>query len=141
MPLDQVQVGDRLRVRPGEKVPVDGIVLEGTSAVDESMVTGEPIPVEKHPGDKVIGATVNGTGSLVMRAEHVGAETLLAQHRDAWWRTRSAAVRRSRSWRTWSSGYFVPVVMAVASITFSGLGACRARAADGPRDSSTPSRC
>ena len=79
VPLEQVQAGDRLRVRPGEKVPVDGVVLEGTSAVDESMVTGEPIPVEKRPGDRVIGGTVNGTGSFVMRAERVGSETLLAQ--------------------------------------------------------------
>ena len=67
--------GDRLRVRPGEKVPVDGIVLEGTSGVDESMITGESIPVSKGPGSRVIGATVNGTGSLVMRAERVGSET------------------------------------------------------------------
>ena len=73
IPLEQVQVGDRLRVRPGEKVPVDGVVLEGTSAVDESMITGEPIPVEKDAGDRVIGATVNGTGTLVMRAEKVGS--------------------------------------------------------------------
>ena len=79
VPLDRVHVGDRLRVRPGEKVPVDGVVVEGASAVDESMVTGEPIPVEKHAGDTVIGATINGTGSLVMRAERVGADTLLAQ--------------------------------------------------------------
>ena len=79
VPLDQVQVGDRLRVRPGEKVPVDGVVIEGKSAVDESMVTGEPIPVEKAPGDRLIGGTVNGTGSLVMRAERVGSETMLAQ--------------------------------------------------------------
>jgi Cu+-exporting ATPase len=79
VPLDQVQPGDRLRVRPGEKVPVDGVVLEGTSAVDESMITGEPIPVEKVVGDHVTGGTVNGTGGLVMRAERVGAETLLAQ--------------------------------------------------------------
>ena len=71
--------GDRLRVRPGEKIPVDGVVLEGASAVDESMITGEPMPVEKRAGDRVIGATVNGTGALVMRAERVGAETLLAQ--------------------------------------------------------------
>jgi len=77
--LDEVRPGDRLRVRPGEKVPVDGVVLEGTSAVDESMVSGEAIPVEKKPGDRVVGATVNGTGSLVMRAERVGAETLLAR--------------------------------------------------------------
>ncbi|MBP2668512.1 MAG: copper-translocating P-type ATPase, partial [Deltaproteobacteria bacterium] len=73
--LDQVHLGDRLRVRPGEKVPVDGIVLEGTSAVDESMVSGEAIPVEKNPGDRVVGATVNGTGSFVLKAERVGAET------------------------------------------------------------------
>ena len=79
VPLETVQVGDRLRVRPGEKVPVDGVVLEGPSTVDESMVTGEPIPVQKQPGETVIGATVNGTGSLVMRAERVGAETLLAR--------------------------------------------------------------
>ena len=79
VPLDQVQAGDRLRVRPGEKVPVDGVVLEGTSAVDESMVTGEPIPVEKTPGSRVIGGTVNGTGGFVMRAERVGSDTLLAQ--------------------------------------------------------------
>ena len=79
VPLEQVQPGDRLRVRPGEKVPVDGVVLEGSSAVDESMVTGEPIPVEKQPASGVIGGTVNGTGSFVMRAERVGSDTLLAQ--------------------------------------------------------------
>jgi Cu+-exporting ATPase len=73
VPLDHVHVGDRLRVRPGEKVPVDGVVLEGSSSVDEAMISGEPIPVSKAPGDTVIGATVNGTGSLVMRAEKVGA--------------------------------------------------------------------
>ncbi len=77
--LDAVQVGDRLRVRPGEKVPVDGVLVEGTSAVDESMVTGEAIPVEKTAGDRVIGGTVNGTGGFVMRADRVGRETLLAQ--------------------------------------------------------------
>src|SRR5881409_2146594 len=79
IPLAHVHVGDRLRVRPGERVPVDGSVVEGKSAVDESMVTGEPIPVEKTPGSRVTGGTVNGTGSFVMRAERVGAETLLAQ--------------------------------------------------------------
>ena len=79
VPLEHVQVGDRLRVRPGEKVPVDGVVLEGRSAVDESMVTGESIPVEKTPGNRLIGGTVNGTGGFVMRAERVGSETLLAQ--------------------------------------------------------------
>ena len=77
--LSEVVVGDRLRIRPGEKVPVDGLVLEGRSSVDESMVTGEPIPVEKAAGDKVVGGTINGTGSLVMQAERVGADTLLAQ--------------------------------------------------------------
>src|SRR5215467_12208548 len=77
--LDQVKVGDRLRVRPGEKIPVDAVVLQGASSIDESMVTGEPIPVEKQPGSRVTGATVNGTGSLVMRAERVGSDTLLAQ--------------------------------------------------------------
>jgi P-type Cu+ transporter len=77
--LEQVRVDDRLRVRPGEKIPVDGVVIEGASAVDESMLTGEPIPVEKQPADRVIGGTVNGTGSLIIRAERVGQETLLAQ--------------------------------------------------------------
>ena len=79
VPLDLVHVGDRLRVRPGERVPVDGVVLEGTSAVDESMVTGEPIPVEKTPSSRVTGGTVNGTGGFVMRADRVGSETLLAR--------------------------------------------------------------
>ena len=77
--LDQVAVGDQLRVRPGEKVPVDGTVVGGSSAIDESMVTGEPIPIEKAEGDAVIGATVNGTGSLIVRADRVGADTMLAQ--------------------------------------------------------------
>ncbi len=79
VPLDQVHAGDLLRVRPGEKVPVDGVVTGGSSSIDESMITGEQIPVEKHAGDRVVGATVNGTGSLIMRAEKVGSETLLAQ--------------------------------------------------------------
>jgi P-type Cu+ transporter len=79
VPLERVKTGDRLRVRPGEKIPVDGIVLEGATSVDESMVTGEPIPVEKSKGSKVTGGTVNGTGSVVMKAERVGSETLLAQ--------------------------------------------------------------
>src|SRR5262249_32392450 len=79
VPLDQVQSGGLLRVGPGEKIPVDGVIVEGSSAIDESMVTGEPIPVEKQPNDRVIGATVNETGSFVMRGEKVGAETLLAQ--------------------------------------------------------------
>ena len=79
VPLEQVEIADLLRVRPGEKVPVDGVVTEGSSTVDESMVTGEPVPVEKHPGEGLIGATLNGTGSLVMRAERVGSDTLLAQ--------------------------------------------------------------
>jgi P-type Cu+ transporter len=117
VPLDAVQVGDRLRVRPGEKVPVDGVVVEGSSSVDESMVTGEPIPVEKSGGDRVIGGTVNGTGSFVMRAEHVGSETLLAQIvrlvADAQ-RSRAPIQRLADV----VSAYFVPLVMVVALITF-----------------------
>ncbi|MEE9551455.1 MAG: heavy metal-binding domain-containing protein, partial [Gammaproteobacteria bacterium] len=79
VPLEQVKPGDKIRVRPGEKIPVDGIVLEGSSSVDESMVTGEPIPVTKHEGDSVIGATVNSTGGFLMEARKVGSDTLLAQ--------------------------------------------------------------
>jgi Cu+-exporting ATPase len=117
VPLDQVEVGDLLRVRPGEKLPVDGVIIEGSSAVDESMVTGEPIPVEKHAGDRVIGATVNGTGSFVMRAERVGSETLLAQIVQM-----VAEAQRSRApiqkLADVVSGYFVPAVVAIAVITF-----------------------
>jgi Cu+-exporting ATPase len=117
VPLDQVQVGDRLRVRPGEKVPVDGVVIEGSSAIDESMVTGEPIPTEKHSGDPVIGATVNGTGSFVMRTERVGAETLLSQIVQM-----VAEAQRSRApiqkLADVVSGYFVPAVVALAVLTF-----------------------
>jgi len=117
VPLERVQAGDRLRVRPGEKVPVDGVVLEGSSSVDESMVSGEPIPVEKHPGDRVVGATVNGTGSLVMRAEKVGAETLLARIV-----AMVAEAQRSRApiqrLADVVSGYFVPAVVVIAAITF-----------------------
>src|SRR5690606_26545055 len=79
IPLTHVHVGDMLRIRPGEKVPVDGVVIEGSSAVDESMLTGEPLPVTKYAGDKVIGATINTTGALVMRSEHVGSQTVLSQ--------------------------------------------------------------
>ncbi len=114
--LDSVRQGDRLRVRPGEKVPVDGSVLEGTSAVDESMITGEPIPVEKAPGDRLIGATVNGTGSLVMRAERVGSETVLAQIVQM-----VAAAQRSRApiqkLADVVAGYFVPAVVVIAIVT------------------------
>jgi Cu+-exporting ATPase len=116
VPLGHVQPGDRLRVRPGERVPVDGVVLEGTSAVDESMVTGEPIPVEKGPGARVTGGTVNGTGGFVMRAERVGAETLLAQI------VRMVAeAQRSRApiqrLADLVSAWFVPAVVAVAVVT------------------------
>jgi Cu+-exporting ATPase len=117
VPLDAVQVGDSLRVRPGEKVPVDGSVLEGKSSVDESMVTGEPIPVEKTVGDAVIGATINGTGALVMRAEKVGAETLLSrivQMVAEAQRTRAPIQKLADI----VSGYFVPAVMLVAVVTF-----------------------
>jgi P-type Cu+ transporter len=116
VPLDHVQPGDRLRVRPGEKVPVDGVVLEGASAVDESMITGEPIPVEKVPGDHVTGGTVNGTGGLVMRAERVGAETLLAQivHMVSEAQRSRAPIQRLADV---VSAYFVPAVVAVAVLS------------------------
>ncbi|MBC8031377.1 MAG: heavy metal translocating P-type ATPase [Pyrinomonadaceae bacterium] len=115
--LDEVKHGDRLRVRPGEKIPVDGMVREGSSAVDESMVTGEAVPIEKGPGDSVIGATINGTGSFVMQAERVGSETLLSQI------VRMVAeAQRSRApiqkLADLVSAHFVPAVIAVAVITF-----------------------
>jgi Cu+-exporting ATPase len=117
VPLDQVTKGDRLRVRPGEKIPVDGIVIEGTSSVDEAMVTGEPIPVAKQKGDRVIGATINGTGSLVMQAERVGSETLLSQIVQM-----VAEAQRSRApiqkLADVVSAYFVPAVILIAIITF-----------------------
>jgi Cu+-exporting ATPase len=115
--LDQVIAGDLLRVRPGEKVPVDGIVVEGTSNIDESMVSGEPLPVAKRAGEKVIGATVNGTGSLVIRAEHVGADTLLSRIVNM-----VAQAQRSRApiqrLADQVSGWFVPAVIVIAIITF-----------------------
>jgi Cu+-exporting ATPase len=115
--LDQVHPGDRLRIRPGEKVPTDGTVVDGTSALDESMVTGESIPVAKSAGDRVIGATVNGTGSLIMEAERVGSETLLAQIVQM-----VAEAQRSRApiqkLADQVAGYFVPAVVGIAVITF-----------------------
>ena len=117
VPLEHVHVGDTLRIRPGEKVPVDGVVVEGRSSVDESMVTGEPIPVEKREGDSLIGATVNGRGMLVMRAEKVGSETLLSRIV-----AMVAEAQRSRApiqkLADTVSGYFVPAVIAVAILTF-----------------------
>ncbi|HEX6765975.1 MAG TPA: copper-translocating P-type ATPase [Polyangiaceae bacterium] len=117
IPLEHVHVGDRLRVRPGDKIPVDGIVLEGRSNVDESLVTGEPLPVEKTVGDRVVGATLNGTGSFVLRAEKVGAETLLARIVAL-----VAEAQRSRApvqkLADRVSGVFVPAVVGVAAITF-----------------------
>jgi Cu+-exporting ATPase len=115
--LDDVRPGDNLRVRPGEKVPVDGSVIEGASAIDEAMVTGEPVPVEKKAGDRVIGGTVNTTGSIVMRAERVGTETLLAQIVQMV----SAAQRSHAPIQRLAdrvSAYFVPAVMVVAMVTF-----------------------
>ncbi len=117
VPLEQVKPGDILRVRPGEKVPVDGIVIEGASSVDESMVTGEPIPVEKREGERLIGATVNGTGSLLMRAEKVGSDTLLSQIV----RMVSEAQRSRAPIQKLAdtvSSYFVPIVVLVSVITF-----------------------
>ncbi|MBN9657130.1 MAG: heavy metal translocating P-type ATPase [Acidobacteria bacterium] len=119
--LDKVAIGDRLRVRPGEKVPVDGIVLEGKSAVDESMITGEPMPVEKETGGKVTGGTVNGTGGFVMRAERVGSDTMLSQivrMVSEAQRTRAPIQRLADQVSSW----FVPAVLLIAVATFLGWG-------------------
>jgi len=117
VPLEQVQLGDRLRVRPGEKVPLDGRVLEGTSSVDESMVTGEPIPVWKRTGDRVVGATINGTGGLIIEVEKVGADTLLSRIV-----AMVAEAQRSRApiqkLADLTAGYFVPTVIVSAILTF-----------------------
>jgi len=117
IPLDQVKPGDRLRVRPGEKIPVDGAVLEGTGSVDESMITGESMPVAKEPGSRVIGATVNATGSFIMQAERVGSETLLArivQMVSQAQRSRAPIQRLADRVAAW----FVPAVIAIAVLTF-----------------------
>jgi len=115
--LDQVQVGDTLRIRPGERVPIDGVVVEGRSNVDESMVSGEPLPVSKQTNDRVVGGTINGTGSLQMRAEKIGAETLLARIV-----AMVSEAQRSRApiqkLADVVSGYFVPIVILVAALTF-----------------------
>ena len=117
VPIDAIVPGDSLRVRPGEKIPVDGIAIAGASSVDESMITGEPLPVEKHEGDRVIGSTVNSTGAFVMRAERVGADTLLAQIVRM-----VAAAQRSRApiqrLADVAASYFVPAVMLVSAVTF-----------------------
>jgi Cu+-exporting ATPase len=117
VPLSNVHVGDRLRVRPGEKVPVDGIVVEGSSALDESMLTGEPLPVTKRAGDKLIGATMNTSGALVMRSEHVGSATVLSQIVQM-----VAQAQRSRApmqrMADLVAGYFVVTVVAIALLTF-----------------------
>ncbi|MDF0603380.1 copper-translocating P-type ATPase [Psychromarinibacter sp. C21-152] len=119
IPLEDVQVGDRLRVRPGDKVPVDGTVVEGRSSVDESMITGEPVPVEKTSGDPLTGATINGSGSLVMEATRVGADTMLAQIVEM-----VANAQRSRApiqkYADKVAGVFVPAVIAVAVLAFIG---------------------
>jgi Cu+-exporting ATPase len=117
VPIESIQPGDRLRIRPGEKVPVDGRVVEGHSSVDESMVTGEPVPVEKQANDKVVGGTVNGTGTLVMQAEKVGADTLLSRIVQM-----VAEAQRSRApiqkLADSVAGYFVPAVVIVSILTF-----------------------
>jgi P-type Cu+ transporter len=115
--LEEVKVGDRLRVRPGEKIPVDGVVLDGSSTVDESMITGESVPVQKSAGSRVIGATVNGNGSFVMRAQRVGSETMLAQivqMVSQAQRTRAPIQRLADK----VAGWFVPAVIAIAVVTF-----------------------
>jgi Cu+-exporting ATPase len=117
IPLEDVQVGDRLRVRPGDKVPVDGVVLDGRSSIDESMISGEPVPVEKTEGDPVTGATINGTGSLVMEATRVGSDTMLAQIVEM-----VSNAQRSRApiqkYADKVAGYFVPAVIGIAALSF-----------------------
>jgi Cu+-exporting ATPase len=117
IPADAIQKGDLLRVRPGEKVPIDGVIVDGQSNIDESMITGEPMPVSKGAGDKVVGATVNQTGSFLMRAERIGSETLLAQIVQM-----VAEAQRSRApiqkLADTVSGYFVPAVISIAAVTF-----------------------
>jgi Cu+-exporting ATPase len=117
IPLNHVHVGDRLRIRPGEKVPVDGVVIEGESSIDESMLTGEPIPVRKRAGDKVVGATINTSGALVMQAERIGAETMLSQIV-----AMVAQAQRSRApmqrLADVVAGWFVLAVLAIAVVTF-----------------------
>ena len=117
IPLEHVAVGDQLRVRPGDKVPVDGVVLKGRSSIDESMITGEPVPVEKVEGDPVTGATINGTGSLVIEAQRVGSDTMLAQIVEM-----VAAAQRSRApiqkYADKVAGMFVPAVIGIAVLAF-----------------------
>jgi P-type Cu+ transporter len=117
VPLNEVHVGDQLRVRPGEKIPVDGKIIEGKTTIDESMLTGEPMPVEKEPGDKVTGATVNQTGSVLIEAERVGSETMLARIVEM-----VAQAQRSRApiqgLADRVAGWFVPAVIVVAALTF-----------------------
>ncbi|MDP9114523.1 MAG: cadmium-translocating P-type ATPase [Acidobacteriota bacterium] len=117
VPLEQVKVDDKLRVRPGEKIPVDGVVVEGSSSLDESMISGEPMPVEKTAGARLTGATINGNGSLIMRADRVGPETLLAQIV----RMVSEAQRSRAPIQKFAdvvAGYFVPIVVTASAITF-----------------------
>ena len=138
VPVSEVVAGDLLRVRPGERIPVDGVLIEGASAVDESMLTGEPIPVDKAAGDGVIGATLNTSGSFVMRAERVGPDTTLAQIVSLVERAQGskAPIQRLADRVT---GWFVPAVIGVAALTFAGLARLRAaaepavRAVDGDR--------
>ena len=115
--IEDIQVGDLLRIRPGEKVPVDGVVTEGSSHIDEFMVTGEPMPVEKEIGSKVIGATVNANGSIIIRAEKVGRDTMLSQIVKM-----VADAQRSRApiqrMADMVAGWFVPIVMLIAVIAF-----------------------
>ncbi len=115
--LEKVKIGDRLRVRPGEKIPVDGIVIDGKSSIDESMITGEPIPIEKNIGDHVVGATLNGTGSLIMEAQKVGADTLLSRiiHMVGEAQRSRAPIQKMADI---VSGYFVPAVILIAMVTF-----------------------
>ena len=117
IPLSHVHVGDLLRVRPGEKVPVDGVVTEGASSIDESMLTGEPVPVTKREGDQVIGATINMNGSLVMRSEKVGSSTVLSQIVQMVSQAQRSKAPMQRM-ADHVAGWFVMVVIAISVLTF-----------------------
>ena len=141
VPIEPVRVGDLVRVRPGEKVPVDGVIVEGRSAVDESMLTGESLPVDKGPGDAVIGATLNKTGCFVFRATQGRHATPRSRRSCGWSRKRRARRRRSSAWPTRISGVLRAGDPGARRADLRRLAAVRTRAARSPARCRPPSRC